>query len=148
MKATPLLRSTAIFALFSLLGPLMHRVSWPTFVGLHREELSILFWPALVLSVGGRANDSHDLWMSLTVNVAIFALLGLIIGALGRRVRAVVLIYICLCGLLTLVEAWGSGFSLAYFSWSVLVIACVLYWLPFWVVISTRSRETRAAPAF
>jgi len=141
MKRSHTLRSVTIFSLFSLLGPLVQRVSLPVFLSVHREDLVLMFWPAIVLSAGGRANDPHDFWMSLVVNVVLFALLGLVIGALGRHVGVVVTIYICLCALLTLVEAWGSGFSLAYFSWFVLVVIYLLYWLPFWAVIWGYSRR-------
>ena len=147
MKTTFAARSMVIFGVFSLLGPIMRSASGPAFLTLHREELSFLFWPALVLSAGGRANSSHDFWMSLIVNVFGFALLGLIVGILGGRVRVAVAVYVCICACLALTEAWGSGFSLAYFSWSVLLIACLLYALPFWVVVSLGSRKSaEAAP--
>jgi hypothetical protein len=143
MKRSHTLRSVIVFSLFSLLGPLIQRVSLPAFLSMHREELVLMFWPAIVLSAGGRANDPHDLWMSVTVNLVVFVLLGLVIGVLGTHPRAVGAIYICLCALLTLVEAWGSGFSLAYFSWSVLVLAYLVYWLPFWAVIWRYSSQMR-----
>jgi hypothetical protein len=69
------------------------------------------------------------------VNIVLFAMLGLLVGAIGKRVGVVLAIYACICALLTLVEAWGSGFSLAYFSWPVLFVSFLLYWLPFWAVI-------------
>jgi hypothetical protein len=131
-----------VFSLFSLLGPLMQRVSLPVFLSVHREDLVLLFWPTIVLSAGGRANNPYDLWMSVIVNAFVFAILGLVIGALGKHVGAVMAIYICLCALIALVEAWASGFSLAYFSWSVLLVAYLLYWLPFWVVIWGHSMRT------
>jgi hypothetical protein len=84
---------------------------------------------------GGHANNTHDLWMCVTVNVVLFALLGLLVAAIGKSVKSVVAVYACLCGLITLVEAWGSGFSLIYFSWSVLIVTCLAYWLTFWILI-------------
>jgi len=123
----------------------MQRVSLPPFLSMHREEFAFLFWPAIVLSAGGRTNDSHDLWVCVTVNLILFALLGLVVGLLGRNGRALATIYICLCALLTLVEAGAQGFILSYFSWSVLIIACLVYWLPFWVVIGGRPRQPSTA---
>jgi len=138
--------SSIIFGLFSLLGPIMHSASWPAFLGLHRAELSSLFWPALALSAGGLSNSSHDFWMALIVNLLSYALTGLIVATLGRHVKVAAVIFVCLCAWLTLVEAWGSGFTLAYFSWSVLLIAYFLYALPFWVVVYIcGSKSTEAA---
>jgi len=139
MKQIHTLRTVAIFSLFSLLGPVMQHVSLPVFLTLHREDVAVMFWPAIALSSGGGANNSHDLWMCVAVNMVLFAILGLVVGVLGKRTGFVVTVYAFACALLTLEEAWGSGFSLAYFSWSVLVLACLLYWLPFWAAIWSSS---------
>lgn len=135
MKRTHILRSVIVFSLFSLVGPMIQRSPLPPFLSVHREELTFLLWPGVGLSAGGPANSDHDLWMSVIGNVVLFALLGVIAAAVGRRVGTALMTYVCLCALIALVEASGSGFSLAYFSWSVLAIVCFFYWLPFWVII-------------
>ena len=142
MKIKFAVHSVVVFGLFSLLGPIMRSVSRPVFVALHREEFVSLFWPAIVLSSGGSPDSSHDFWISLIVNVLVFALFGLIVGTVARGARATVVTYACVCIWLTLVEAWGSGFSLRYFSWSVLFTAFLLYWLAFWAVVSIRHRKS------
>ena len=125
----------------------MQHVSLPAFLSLHREDLAFIFWPGVAFSSGGRAKDTHDFAISVLVNLALFALLGLLTAAVRKRPRAVVAIYICLCALIGLIEAWGSGFSVAYFSWLFFVVACALYWIPFWVVIWSASRKSDVVPA-
>ena len=145
MKTSFALRSAVIFGLFSLLGPVMRSISGPTFLALHREELSSLFWPALVLSAGGHPNSSQDFWMSLIVNVFGFALIGLIVATVGKSFKVAAVVFVCICTWLTLVEAWGSGFNLAYFSWSVLLMAFFLYAVPFWAVVRIGPRKSADA---
>jgi hypothetical protein len=79
-------------------------------------------------------------------DIVLFALLGLLASAIGKRVQAVFAVYVCLCAFIALVQAWVSGFSLAYFSWPFLIIACALYWLPFWFVIWSRPSRSTADP--
>jgi len=81
--------------------------------------------------------------MSIIGNIVLFAFLGLLAAVGARRSRNTVLIYVCLCIVITFVEAWGSGFSLAYFSWAILVIVCLFYWLPFWFVLWTARSAGR-----
>jgi hypothetical protein len=143
MKPNLRLRSVIVFSLFSFLGPVFQRIPLPAFLSLHREDLAFLFWPGIVLSAGGHAAGGRDLWVSITANVVLFALLGLLTALVSKRLKTVVVIYACLCAFLTLVEAWGSGFSLAYFSWFVLIFAYLAYWLPFWAVIGTHPPQAR-----
>jgi len=135
MKKNYIMRSVTAFSAFSFLGPIIQRVSLPAFLSLHREDLTLFFWPALVFASGGRADNKHDFWMSVAANVVLFALLGLLAAAVVRNLKGAVAVYACVCGLITLVEAWGSGFSLYYFSWSVLILAFLAYWMPFWILI-------------
>lgn len=141
MNKTYSLRAMVVFSVFSLLGPVIQHVSLPAFLSLHREDLALLLWPALVLASGGSVDNTHDLWMCVTANVVLFALLGLLAAAIGRSLKSVVAVYACLCGLIAIVEAWGSGFRLTYFSWSVFIVICLAYWLPFWILIISSPRK-------
>ena len=140
-----MLRSVLIFSLFSILGPLVQRLSFSAFISAHRNDLAFMFWPALALSAGGRAGDARDFWVSVIANVFLFAALGFLTGLASKRVKAVIAIYLCVCALIAVIEAWGSGFSLAYFSWTIFLVVCIVYWLPFWSVLALVSRRTGAS---
>jgi len=137
----PILLSVAAFAAFGLLGPLIQRAFWAP------ANFLLLIWPTLVLGSGGTARTlQHDLTMTAGLNVAFFAFAGLLIASIATRKQIVLWIYIAVCALVLLAEAWGAGFSLSFFSWRNVVGASLLYSLPFGVVWWARNHALQRVP--
>jgi hypothetical protein len=85
--------------------------------------------------------------MTAGVNVAFFAFAGLLIASIATRKQIVLGIYVAVCALVLLGEAWGAGFSVAFFSWRNVAVASLLYSLPFGAVwCATRSHDIQQAP--
>jgi hypothetical protein len=121
--------SIVAFSFFGLVGPAIQRVSWPD------ASFLILIWPALLLTSGGSAATMrHDFMVAAGVNVFLFAVLGFFMGKAALRQWSLVVAYGVICGAVTLGEAWGAGFSLAFFAWRELAAALVLYLIPFTVL--------------
>jgi hypothetical protein len=134
MARRHVLISVSAFSLFALLGPVILHFYWGR-LQIVMDNVLILVWPARFLATGGTANNFHDQVMSIGVNIVLFALWGLLTGTVATGTRIVIALYLVLCALIGLVEAWASGFSLVYFSWSALAITFLLYWIPFCAVL-------------
>ena len=118
--------SVAAFSIFGLAGPVIQRIS------LAPASFLILVWPALLLTAGGSADRlQHDFRVASIVNVVLFAVLGLLVAMVGRRPLVIVAAYLAICGMVTMAEAWGAGFSATFFSLKDLAIAFAMYALPF-----------------
>jgi hypothetical protein len=108
------------------------------------RELVLLLWPAQLLAAGKARVDVMTAGLLVGVNVLMFVAIGLCVGAAATRRSAVALIYAGVCGMLLLLTlCWFAGFSLEYVSWWPLIVAMILYGIPFWLV--ARSSRTRLA---
>jgi len=129
-----ILLSIAAFSLFAFTGPIIRAVFPPAFPpGSSKQQITdlvLLVWPTSFLELTRPANSQTHLTLMI-YNLIFFAALGLLLALLARRPRVVLLAYIATCLLLAAVEAWASGYTLAYFSWSALGVALFLYALPF-----------------
>jgi hypothetical protein len=123
---TKLSISIVVFSVFGLVAPTIEKALRPAI------SFVILFWPALLLTSGGTATTMrNDFLMAAVANVLIFAVLGFCIGLICRRPWTLLAAYGLICVVVTLGEAWGAGFSLAYFEWKEALVAMALYSIPF-----------------
>ena len=132
-----ILPSIVAFSLFAFAGPVIRAVFPPAFPPGNSKQLItdlvLLVWPTSFLGIERPVDSQTQLTLTI-YNVVFFAALGLLLAVIAKRPRAVLITYIATCLLLTAVEAWASGYTLAYFSWSALGAALFLYALPFCVV--------------
>jgi hypothetical protein len=133
-----ILLSIVAFSLFAFAGPIIRAVFPPALPpGNSRQQiltdLVMLLWPTSFLGVGRPVNGQTQLSL-MVYNVIFFAVLGLLLASIARRPWVVLIAYLATCFLLAAMEAWGSGYALAYFSWSALGVALLLYALPFLAV--------------
>jgi hypothetical protein len=144
MSKRHLTLSVVAFCVFAAIGPILQDIIWrsATVPNAVYHALSAI-WPARFLAAGGPAGNIHDIVMTITVNVIFFAIWGLVIGFF-RRPTTVWLGYGTVCALVLLVEAWGSGYDLHYFSWLSVIIALLAYLFPFSLVAWDCGR--RGAP--
>lgn len=147
-----ILLSVVAFSLFAFAGPIIRAVFPPSLppanTRQHITDLVLLVWPTSFLGVGLPPNGLTRLTLTI-YNVILFALLGLVLGVIARRRWVVLVAYLSTCLLLAAIEAWGSGYALAYFSWSGLTLALFLYGLPFWAVgriVATDTANPATAP--
>jgi glucose dehydrogenase len=59
---------------------------------------------------------------------------GVIVGLLARTRGRLVLAYVVVCLLLFVWAFWGAGFSFAHLGVLALVVALLVYAVPFWIV--------------
>jgi hypothetical protein len=138
------LKSTLVFSAAGLLGPLIRFAAWPPSrfnasapksVGNFLYDFVLLLWPTqpmavVEVNVGSVAAAA----LAIIANLIVFAILGAAVGIIGGTRTRVVVAYVAVCGLLFLFDLWGAGFSFAYLNVLALVVALVLYAVPFWVI--------------
>ena len=143
MKSRVML-STVVFCIFSLLGPLLAQAARSRELGLWiggsivgRQYLTILLlvWPTFFLESDFGA---------IVSNVLLFAIIGFGVGILAKGRTAILSMYLAMCALLGGLEALAGGFDLASFQWSAFCISCLLYALPFGVVLLQVLNRTGA----
>jgi hypothetical protein len=79
--------------------------------------------------------------MAAIVNVVFFALVGFLVGsAIRQQPTLFVSAYAMTCIIVAVAQAWGAGFSVAFFSWKELTFALALYGLPFSIVWCSDQR--------
>ena len=134
-------KSFLVFSAAGLVGPLVWNVMHhPSRMENFISDLVFLLWPtqpigAVEVSVGGPVAAA----LTIGANLVVFALLGLVVGVLARNRGRLVSTYILLCVLLFLWALFGAGFSFAHLGVFALVVALLLYAIPFWLV-SVESR--------
>jgi hypothetical protein len=148
-----ILRSTVVFAGAGLLGPLFRLAAWPPsrFDVLVPKSVSnflydfvLLLWPtqpmaAVEVNIGRLAAVA----LAVGANLLLFAALGAAVGTLARTRARLIVGYAVVSGLILCFDLWGAGFSLAYLNVLALVVALILYALPFWIVM--RGSDPRSA---
>jgi hypothetical protein len=72
--------------------------------------------------------------LAITANLIVFAILGAAVGMIGGTRTRVMVAYLAVCGLIFLFDLWGAGFSFAYLNVLALVVALLLYAVPFCVM--------------
>lgn len=142
-----------VFAVAALAGPLIRYATWPPSwfekVTSTRAEgfvydLVFYLWPAQPLAVVEASVDRPTtVVLAVGGNVLLFILVGLVVGSTAGRPRAGPMAYAAACGLLLLFALWGAGFSPEQLDWFPLIVAIVLYAIPFWLVAAAATRRAR-----
>ena len=135
--------STLVFAAGSLLGPLLRWATWPPSkfmegpllpIGDFIYYLVLLLWPAQLLAVmevsTGRLVAGI---VAVGVNILLFGLVGVVAGIFAKRRLALLALYLLTCILVLCFAVWAVG-SLADTNIYSLVVALLLYAIPFWVI--------------
>ncbi|MFY9905084.1 MAG: hypothetical protein WBD45_14025 [Terriglobales bacterium] len=138
------LKSLLVFTGTGLLGPLVRFAAWPpsTFNTLAPKSVSnflydfvLLLWPtqpmaAVEVNIGKAAAAA----VAIGANLLLFAILGVAVGTFGKSRTRLISAYVVVCGLIFWFDLWGAGFSFSYLNAFALVLALLLYAIPFWVV--------------
>jgi hypothetical protein len=133
-----------VFALASLAGPLLRLATWPPsrfsdatsaeaedFV----SEVVFYLWPTQPIAAYESAwGTPAALFVAVGGNLALFGFIGLVIGAVATRRRALAVSYSVVCILLVLFALWAAGYRLEHVSAMPLLSAMVFYATPFWAV--------------
>lgn len=141
--------SLLVFVIAALVGPLLRWLTWPPgkfgletspYIGDFVYDLVFLLWPTQSLAV---VEASIGWFFATTIavsaNVALFGIVGVISGVLAKRSRRLLVLYAVTCTLLILFEAWGASFGLGYINFLAVLVAVVLYAIPFWAVARLES---------
>lgn len=135
--------ATVTFGVSALMGPLVRFATWPpsklgneaSASGSFVYDLVFLLWPAQLLAVAeasmGRLAAAA---LAVGTNVVLFAFVGVVVGLVAKKPAAFVALYGLLSVSLLFFGLWGAGFSPAYLNWFALVVALLLYAIPFWAV--------------
>src|ERR1700739_3059963 len=114
-----ILISIAAFSLFGCAGPVIRTVFRPALqTGDSRQRMTnlvMLVWPTSLLGAGPPGDAPTELTLAIE-NVVLFAVFGLLLALIARRLWVILTAYLAMCLLLVSIERWGSGYALAYFS--------------------------------
>jgi len=142
-------QSLVIFALSGLAGPLLRWATWPPSptskgpLGNLVYDLVLLLWPTQPLAVLEASMGSPAaIALSVTANVVLFGVIGILAGALARNVIGLSSVYVAVCVLVLVVVFWSVGVTLSYLNLIALVVALVLYAVPF-ILVSQLPRTRK-----
>ena len=143
--------STLVFVAGALVGPLLRLATWPPSkfmegallpIGDFIYYLVLLLWPAQLLAVievsTGRVVAGV---VAVRVNILLFSLVGVVAGILAKWRLALLALYLFTCVMVLCFAVWAVG-SLADTNIYSLMVALLLYAIPFWVI--TRLNKTRS----
>ena len=105
----------------------------PRSVWLFYTNLVELIWPPSMMGP----------WIGVPVNLVLFTVLGFAVALLGRTRRRLAIAYVVVVTLVFLMAQLEAGFVFAHIHLPALVVALVLYAIPFWLVM--RASATRTA---
>lgn len=128
--------STLVFLACGLAGPLLRWATWPPKPaspgGDFVYDLVLLLWPTQPLAVmEATIGPVAAIALSIGANVVLFGLAGIVAAAVANRVSRLIAFYILVCLGVLFFALWIAGFSAALVNWGAVVIALVLYALPF-----------------
>jgi hypothetical protein len=143
-----------VFAITSFAGPVLRLITWwlpspfedHALTGLASSvsELVYYLWPAQILALVDDGTTAGFIWAgvwSIGGNLVLFNCLGLVVGALAKWRPILPLFYATWCLLVLLWLYWIDGFSLSHIAWGPLMVAFVLYAIPFWIVWRAASQH-------
>lgn len=136
---------TLLFSLAGLVGPSVRWLTWPSLtferntssaVSAFVYDLVFLLWPTQSLAVM-EVNTGPVIagLAAIGANLLLFATVGMLTGSFARSRQGITLCYLAVVGLLLLLSLWGAGFSIAYLNVNALVVALVLYAIPFGLAV-------------
>ena len=108
-------------------------------------DLVLLIWPTQPLAViEASAGTNLAILFSVLANIAVFALLGLLAGALAKTAIQLSSVYLAVCVMIIVMAVWSIGLGFSYVDMIALVVALVLYAVPF-ALVWQFSRSKRLA---
>jgi hypothetical protein len=143
----------AVFALWALAGPLLRLATWPPSLpkpagsesgGDFLYDLLLLLWPTQPLAViEASVGTVMGVVIAILANVVLFAVIGMLIGTTATHRPRLIAMYVGVAALLTLLASFAAGFSASHVSVGALIVAILLYMIPF-IVTMRIVRERRA----
>jgi hypothetical protein len=135
-------RSTLVFLVAGLVGPLIRWVTPPTptgqglssSIGDFIYSLVLLLWPAQPLAVievnTGRFVAAIT---SVGANLLLFGVAGALVGIFAKKPVGLVALYMVVCAMVFSLARWASGLPFTYLEVSALVASLLLYAVPFFI---------------
>jgi hypothetical protein len=130
-----------LFGLMALVGPVVRWLTWPPSAFERRtspqlnefvSDLVFLLWPTQSLGViEVNIGATFAAVAAVSANVLLFLLVGILAAAIVKMRYGLPALYLVVGLLLTLFGLWGAGFSSAYLNVAALLIALLLYAIPF-----------------
>jgi hypothetical protein len=136
--------SIVIFMACGLAGPLLRWATWPPSPtpqgsGFSFDDfiydLVLLLWPTQPLAVVEVTIGSlAAIGVSVGANIMFFGITGALAATLARQPVKLLALYLVACIVVLAVALWSAGFSVAFLNVSALVVAVLLYAVPFLAV--------------
>ena len=141
LQARSLVAITFIFAVAGLIGPLVRfaawppsqfATKWPQYVSAFVYDLLFLIWPTQMLAVAEDSIGSYTAAaIAITSNVALFVCTGWLFYWCCRSMLLLSVMLSALLAALMLWGMWGAGFDFARLNWGALIVAGLVWLLPF-----------------
>ena len=131
-------RSVVVFGLAGLLGPVVWLAAWPPSrladvlphsVWFFYTDLVELLWPVSMMGP----------WIGVPLNLMLFVLLGLAVAWLAQTRGRLVIAYAVVIVLAVLFALWQAGFAVKRVDGFALIVALLLYAIPFWIVMRSST---------
>ena len=144
-------RPIIVFLASGLVGPLLRWATWPptptSTGGDFVYDLVLLLWPTQPFTVmEATIGAGAAIALSIGANVVLFGLAGFVAAAVADRLSTLIASYVVVCLGVLLFALWSAGFSVAFVNVGALVVAFILYALPF-VAVSQMSRNPQSLRA-
>ena len=142
--------SVLVFAATALVGPAIRYATWPpswfertTSARIEGFVYDLVFylWPTQPLAALAPGSRLVAFLLAVGANILMFALIGLIVGAVATRPSRLPLAYGGFCSLLLVFGLWGAGYRVEYLGVIPLVLAVLLYGIPFWLIAAQAGRQ-------
>lgn len=127
-------RVTLIFAVTGLVGPMVWLAAWPPSrladvlphsIWFFYTDVVELLWPVSMMGP----------WIGVPLNLMLFVLLGLAVAWLAQTRSRLVIAYAAVTVLAVLFALWQAGFAVTRVDGFALIVALLLYAVPFWIVM-------------
>lgn len=133
------LKTVIVFSATGLLGPLILGIAYifsmSDSIYDFINDLLFSFWPSQMLAVTEiNIGTVNAVILASSVNVLLFATLGLIVTVFSKKIRHLIGIYLLVCVGVFIWTLWGAGFNFKYLNGYALLVAFSLYSIPFCIV--------------
>lgn len=127
-------RVTLVFAVTGLVGPMVWLAAWPPSrladvvthsIWFFYTDVIELLWPMSMMGP----------WIGVPLNLMLFVLLGLAVAWLAQTRSRLVIAYAAVAVLAVLFALWQAGFAVTRVDGFALMVALLLYGIPFWIVM-------------
>ena len=136
-------RVILIFAAAGLVGPLSWLAAWPPArladvlprpVWFFYTDLVEILWPVSMLGP----------WIGVPANVLLFTILGLAVAWVAQTRSRLAISYAVVTVLIFVMALWQAGFTFLRLDALALLVALLLYAIPFWLVMRGPITPTSA----